>query len=147
MFSHIRHDFLKMIAASLVALFLAGKCPTTAFAQPKEPRPDGDISVRVTASDKRYALGDPLRWHPSLDTVGTNTIVLQPILGFGAALTDVINVNDPKVGVLAINPTTSGRLIHILKDRTHSRRLKEVRAPLEKIPVVCPGNLDELRLL
>jgi hypothetical protein len=124
MFSHIRHDFLKMIAASLVALFLAGKCPTTALAQPKEPRPDGDISVRVTAADKRYALGDPLRWHPSLDTVGTNTIVLQPgrklqpILGFGAALTDVINVNDPKVGVLAINPTTSGRLIHILKDHT-----------------------------
>ena len=55
MFSHIRHDFLKMIAASLVALFLAEKCPTTAFAQPKNRDPDGDISVRVTAADKRYS--------------------------------------------------------------------------------------------
>ena len=73
--------------------------------------------------------------------------MLQPILGFGAALTDVINVNDPKVGVLAINPTTSGRLIHILKDRTHPRRLKEVRATLEKIAAIGPHNLGELRLL
>jgi glucosylceramidase len=94
MFSDIRHDFLKMIAASVMALFLAGKCPTTAFAQPKEPRPEGSITVRVTAADKRYALVDPLRWRRASGKTGTNTIVLQPgrklqpILGFGAALTD-----------------------------------------------------------
>src|SRR6266705_1256997 len=94
MFSNIRHDFLKMIAASLVAGFLAGKCPVTAFAQPKEPQPNGSITVRVTAADNRYALADPLHWRRSSEKAGVNTIVLQPgrklqpILGFGAALTD-----------------------------------------------------------
>ena len=77
-----------------MALFLAGKCPTTAFAQTKEPRPEGSITVRVTAADKRYALADPLHWHRVSGKAGTNTIVIlparkqQPILGFGAALTD-----------------------------------------------------------
>src|SRR5437016_14068428 len=94
MFSSIRHDFLKTIVASLVAAFLAGKCPTTTFAQPKERQPDGSITVRVTAAGKRYALADPLHWHRSTEIAGANTIVLQPgrklqpILGFGAALTD-----------------------------------------------------------
>lgn len=94
MFSHNRHDLLKLSAAFSVVVFLAGKCPTAAFAQAREPRPDRDITVRVTAADKRYALVHPLRWHSSSDTGGTNSIVLQPgrklqpILGFGAALTD-----------------------------------------------------------
>jgi glucosylceramidase len=76
-----------------MALFLAGKC-NTAFAATEEPRPVGTITVRVTAADKRYALGDPLRWQRASGKPGTNTIVIlpaqkkQPILGFGAALTD-----------------------------------------------------------
>src|ERR1043166_1967658 len=94
MFSSIRHDFLKIIAASLVAAFLVGKSSTTAFAQPTEPQPGGSITVRVTAAGKRYALADPLRWRRLTEITGANTIVLQPgrklqpILGFGAALTD-----------------------------------------------------------
>jgi glucosylceramidase len=94
MFSHIRHDILKVITASLAAVFPFDKCLTTAFAQPKEPQPDGSITVRVTNADKRYALADSLSWRRSSEKVGTNTIVLQPdrklqpILGFGAALTD-----------------------------------------------------------
>src|ERR1035441_7108411 len=94
MFTHTRYDFLKMIAASVMALSPAGKFATTAFAQAKEPRPEGSITVRVTAADKRYALVDPLRWRRASGKAGTNTIVIlparkqQPILGFGAALTD-----------------------------------------------------------
>jgi len=90
MFNHTRHDFLKMVAASLMALSLAG----TDFAETKEPRPVGDITVRVTAGDRRYALGDPLHWTRASVKPGTNTITIlparkqQPILGFGAALTD-----------------------------------------------------------
>jgi glucosylceramidase len=90
MFNHTRHGFLKMVAASTMALSLAG----TAFAETKEPRPVGDITVRVTTADKRYALVDPLHWHRASGKPGTNTIVIlparkqQPILGFGAALTD-----------------------------------------------------------
>jgi len=48
----------------------------------------------VTAADKRYALADPLRWRRASGKAGTNSIVIlparkqQPVLGFGAALTD-----------------------------------------------------------
>ncbi len=93
MLSHIRQSFLEM-TAPLVAAFLAGQCPATAFAQPNEPRPEGEISVRFTAADKRFAVGGPLRWQRASHSAVTNTIVLQPdrklqpILGFGAALTD-----------------------------------------------------------
>ena len=76
MFTHTRHDFLKMIAASIMALSPAGKFATTAFAQPKEPRPEGNITVRVTAADQRYALVDPLRWRRVSGKAGTNTIVI-----------------------------------------------------------------------
>ena len=94
MFTHTRHDFLKMIAASVMALSPAGEFATNAFAQAKESRPEGNITVRVTAADQRYALVDPLRWRRVSGKAGTNTIVIlparkqQPILGFGAALTD-----------------------------------------------------------
>ena len=91
MFTHTRHGFPKKIAVAATAVFLIGKCPTSVFA---ESRPEGSISVRVTADDKRYALVDPLHWTRASGKSGTNTIVIaplkkqQPILGFGAALTD-----------------------------------------------------------
>jgi glucosylceramidase len=93
MCTHTRHGFPKIIAASAMALFLAGKCPA-AFAETEEPRPVGNITVRVTAANERYALADPLHWQQASGKLGTNTIVIlptqkkQPILGFGAALTD-----------------------------------------------------------
>ncbi len=91
--AHIRHDFLKVIAGSAAAVVLIGRCPCV-FAEAKEPRPEGSIAVRLTAADKRYALVDPLHWRRASGKPGTNTIVIlpsqkkQPILGFGAALTD-----------------------------------------------------------
>jgi glucosylceramidase len=94
MFPRLRPDCLIVIPAVAAVAFLAGQCPTTAFAQSQEPSRSGSISVRVTAGDRRYAAVNPLRWAPNPDKTGTNTIViqrrrkLQPILGFGAALTD-----------------------------------------------------------
>src|SRR5712671_5390656 len=94
MFPHVRPDFLNAIVASAVGVFLTGKFAATAIAQSKEPQPDGSITLRVTAADKRYAPATPLHWRRSSNTAATNTIVLQPgkklqpILGFGAALTD-----------------------------------------------------------
>jgi glucosylceramidase len=94
MFPHVRHGFLKLMAVLLAAAFLAGKCSTAAFGQPNEPRPGDEIRVRVTTADERYAVGTPLRWQRASGSPGADTIILQPdrklqpILGFGAALTD-----------------------------------------------------------
>lgn len=87
------HDILKT-----TVLYMAGLVgtlwPLTAFAQSATSTPDGSISVRVTASEKRYAAAEPLRWGPLSAKAGANAIViqpdkrLQPILGFGASLTD-----------------------------------------------------------
>jgi len=90
MLNHTRHDFLKRVAASVMALSLS----RIAFAETKEPRLVGEITVRVTAGDKRYALVDSLHWSRASSKPATNTIAIlpakkqQPILGFGAALTD-----------------------------------------------------------
>src|SRR5579862_1922044 len=87
-------NLLKLIAATIVAAGIAGALLTAAFAQSKESHSDGSVTVRVTAGEKRYALADPLHWQAATGRAGTNDIVLkpnekrQPILGFGAALTD-----------------------------------------------------------
>jgi len=91
MFTHIRRNSLKVIAASAMALFPIGKPRSRSQRNlgPREALPCGS-----TAADKRYALADPLRWHRASGKVGTNSIVIlparkqQPVLGFGAALTD-----------------------------------------------------------
>src|ERR1035438_5841598 len=83
-----------MIAASTAPIVLAGESSRTALARPNKSQSDGSITVRVTAADRRYALADPLHWRPTSGRTGANRIVIQParkrqpILGFGAALTD-----------------------------------------------------------
>src|SRR6266404_4229129 len=77
MFTHYRRDLLTIIAASMMASLLAGKCPA-AFADSKESLPERSISVRVTAADKRYALAEPLRWQHASGKPGTNAIVIFP---------------------------------------------------------------------
>lgn len=87
-----RRGFLKMTAASAAAATLSESLPAAALVQPQESV--GVIDVRVTAADRRYAPANPMRWHAARGDVGDSTIVLQPtkkfqpILGFGAALTD-----------------------------------------------------------
>lgn len=85
---------IKMVAVFIITAVLAGIFSTATFAQSKESHSDGSITVRVTVADKRYALADPLHWQAATERVGPNDILLkpdkkhQPILGFGAALTD-----------------------------------------------------------
>lgn len=56
--------------------------------------PEGDIQIRRTYAEKRYAQEATLRWQPSGGAAGTATIRLdlgrtfQEVLGFGASFTD-----------------------------------------------------------
>ena len=56
--------------------------------------PSGTVAVHVTAGDQRYSPSRALSWQSAEQARGKETITLtgtrskQPILGFGAALTD-----------------------------------------------------------
>jgi glucosylceramidase len=89
-----RRDFLKISALGLGAIhpIPAGAAPA---ASPKEsPGPTSDISVRVTAGDKRFAEDQPIRWQKTGGKMAGDVIQLDPnqrfqeILGFGGAFTD-----------------------------------------------------------
>src|SRR5262245_5789707 len=87
-----RREFLATAAAGLAAARTA--LATADAPDDGTPAPAGDISVRVTAGDKRYAAAPALRWRRAAETAPPEVIVLepgktlQPILGFGAAFTD-----------------------------------------------------------
>src|SRR5262249_9393449 len=87
-----RREFLTTAAAGLAAartVLLAAGTPDE-----RAPALAGDISVRVTAGDNRYAAVPALSWRRAAETGPPEAIVLepgkalQPILGFGAAFTD-----------------------------------------------------------
>lgn len=84
-----RRNFLKLSALGLAATTTAKIAfPTSAHAEP-----EGEITVRVTGGQQRYASAPPLAWRAS-NQAGDNTIALDPatkfqeLLGFGAAFTD-----------------------------------------------------------
>jgi glucosylceramidase len=90
---HTRRDFLKtsgLGAAGFAAVSVAGT--KLALAEPKSPR-TGEVSLWLTDESQQLAKQPPLPWHTAGGEV-SNTIAvdpetaLQPILGFGAALTD-----------------------------------------------------------
>jgi glucosylceramidase len=89
-----RRNFLAMTTISA-----AGLPFTKAFSSPtlrpyEGQTPSGTVSMQVTAGNQRYAPADPLRWQSADQAPSKETIILggtrskQPILGFGAALTD-----------------------------------------------------------
>ncbi len=89
-----RREFLK-IAATGVAGVAAGEMLADGNVQAAAPEaPQGEISVRVTDKDQRYASAPSLRWKSSAASVRGDVITLdptkryQPVLGFGAAFTD-----------------------------------------------------------
>jgi glucosylceramidase len=71
---------MKLTAAGMLAAGAAEGAP-------------GNIQVRVTAGERRFASGEPLRWQPAPGGPG-RAIILNPaktyqeLLGFGGALTD-----------------------------------------------------------
>lgn len=85
-----RRDFLKVSGLSTAALASGALVSATnAQATPVS----GEISVWITDEHQRCARGPSISWQPAAST-GSGTVVLdpdkklQPILGFGAALTD-----------------------------------------------------------
>jgi glucosylceramidase len=92
--SRSRREFLK-VAASGVAGLAAAEMLADGSVQAAAPEaPQGEISVRVTDKDRRYASAPSLRWKSSAVGSHGNIITLdptkryQPVLGFGAAFTD-----------------------------------------------------------
>lgn len=87
-----RRNFLRLSAIGLAAV------TAKSFAAPRDDVdrdvPSGNISVRVTYADKRFASAPSVAWLPAAGPAGENSIVLDPakkfqeILGFGAAFTD-----------------------------------------------------------
>ena len=89
-----RRDFLAMTTASAASLpFTKSFSPETLQA-PQEKTPNGTVAVHVTTGEQRCSSSAPLKWQNAAQAPVKGTIVLrgmrskQPILGFGAALTD-----------------------------------------------------------
>jgi len=88
-----RRDFLKVSAIGLAALSAKNLATGEDNANYRDAA-SGNISVRVTYADKRFAPAPPVAWLSAAGAVGENSIVLDPakkfqeILGFGAAFTD-----------------------------------------------------------
>lgn len=86
-----RRDFLKISGMSTAALASGTMLSTASEAAGV---PSGEISVWTTDPDKRCARGPALQWQQARIATGAASIQLdpakkfQPILGFGAALTD-----------------------------------------------------------
>ena len=92
--SRSRRDFLK-IAASGVAGAAATEMLSGSGVQAAAPQPpQGEIRVRVTDKNRRYATGPSLGWKSASGSANGDAITLdpdkqyQPVLGFGAAFTD-----------------------------------------------------------
>lgn len=89
-----RRSFLVTTALSAACLPLEKAFSSAAPLPTEEQTPRGTVAVHVTAGDQRYASAPPLTWQSANRARKEDTIVItgvgrrQPILGFGAALTD-----------------------------------------------------------
>jgi len=87
-----RREFLEKATAS-AACTLIGTTFTSAAAV-EVPTPHAEIAVFVTDGTRRYTQVEPVRWTPASGTPPITAVIInpaeraQPILGFGAALTD-----------------------------------------------------------
>lgn len=88
-----RREFLKATAAS-VACAALGSDEISASSVQGAPAPKPEIEVFVTDASRRHQRGSSLRWSESRTSAAAASITIdptakgQPILGFGAALTD-----------------------------------------------------------
>ncbi len=86
-----RRDLIKVTSAAVAGI--AAGLPSKGQRSPEGARPKGEISVRLTAGEKRFVEAPALHWAPQQGK-GGNAIVVDPgtrfqeVLGFGAALTD-----------------------------------------------------------
>jgi glucosylceramidase len=99
-----RREFLKATATS-VAFAALGRDQISASSVQGVPAPKPEIEVFVTDASRRHQHASSLRWNESRTSTPTASVTIdptakaQPILGFGAALTDaacyVINQLSP----------------------------------------------------
>ena len=88
---HTRREVLALAGAGMAAAAAQTGASSTGTGQAAPP--DGEIQVRRTHADKRYATEPPLRWQ-SGGASGENVVRLDPgrtfqeVLGFGASFTD-----------------------------------------------------------
>src|SRR5215510_5444350 len=89
-----RRDFLAITAASAASVPFMKAFSSAALTPPEEQAPSGAVAVRLTGGDQRYSPSQAVNWKSAGRAPSENTIVLgavrnrQPVLGFGAALTD-----------------------------------------------------------
>jgi glucosylceramidase len=85
-----RRDFLKLSAASAVALAATGALPKSASAA----GPHGDLTIWVTDDTRRLQPAPSIAWKTASGSASPDTVTLDPgkkyqdILGFGGAFTD-----------------------------------------------------------
>jgi glucosylceramidase len=89
-----RRNFLAMTTASAVSLPFMKAFASATPKSPEEQTPARKVSVNVTTGEQRYSPSGSLEWQSAGRAPSEDTIILrgvsskQPILGFGAALTD-----------------------------------------------------------
>jgi glucosylceramidase len=86
-----RRDLIKATSAAVAGI--AAALPSKGQRSPEGAKPNGAISVRLTAGEKRFVQAPALQWVPQQGRGGKAIVVdpgtrFQEVLGFGAALTD-----------------------------------------------------------
>src|SRR5262249_22141533 len=126
MLKQTRRNFLAMTAVSAAGLPLTKGFSSATVTAPEEKPPTGTVTVHVTTGEQRYSQSGSLAWQSASRTRIEDTIVLrgvhskQPILGFGAALTDA-----------------ACYVIHQLPEAERERLLQELFHPDQMALSVC----------
>jgi glucosylceramidase len=133
-----RRSFL--VTTAVAACLPLKKAFSTAPLKPvAEQTPSGPVAVHITAGDQRYSSLRALSWQSAELARGKETITLtgtsskQPILGFGAALTDA-----------------ACYVIHQLPEAERERLLQELFHPDQmglSVCRVCIGSSDYARTM
>lgn len=134
-----RRSFLAMATSSAACLPLMKAVASAApVARPqKEPSPGGSVTVHVTTGNQHYSPLRSLAWQRADKAPAESTIVLQaaqrkqPVLGFGAALTDA-----------------ACYVIHQLPEAERERLLQELFHPDQmglSVCRLCIGSSDYAR--
>lgn len=133
-----RRSFL--VTTAVAACLPLKKAFSSAMLMPAvDPIPNGTVAIHVTTENQRYSPSRPLTWQIAERARGKETIILtqarskQPILGFGAALTDA-----------------ACYVIHQLPKAERERLLQELFHPDQMglgVCRVCIGSSDYARTM
>ena len=134
-----RRSFLVTTALSAACLPLEKAFSSAALPPSPGPASDGTVAVHVTTGEQRYASAPSLTWQSASRARKEDTILLtgtgnnQPILGFGAALTDA-----------------ACYVIHQMPEAERERLLQELFHPEQmglNVCRLCIGSSDYARTM